>query len=165
MQLPWKAAEVMHWQIGEVEMAQRANVPVFHLAKTGNASALPRPSMLPEARRTSNIWPPSDPSAASPYTHNHSLPQGAQPILQPLSPTQLCLRYNTDDGHAPLRRHADSARPLENFHRPSCTLLPPLGEVTGMCSRHKRYNLPPVITSTEGRRDCRWKEFLPVLPA
>ncbi|KAF2206955.1 hypothetical protein CERZMDRAFT_3729, partial [Cercospora zeae-maydis SCOH1-5] len=29
MQLPWRAAEAMHWQIGEVEMAQRANVPVF----------------------------------------------------------------------------------------------------------------------------------------
>lgn len=32
MALPWRAAEAMHWQIGEVEMANRANVPVFHLA-------------------------------------------------------------------------------------------------------------------------------------
>ncbi|PNS14500.1 hypothetical protein CAC42_3786 [Sphaceloma murrayae] len=32
MALPWRAAEAMHWQIGEVEMASRANVPVFHLA-------------------------------------------------------------------------------------------------------------------------------------
>lgn len=29
----------MHWQIGEVEMAQRANVPVFHLAGQNNTSA------------------------------------------------------------------------------------------------------------------------------
>ncbi|KAK5703011.1 hypothetical protein LTR97_003957 [Elasticomyces elasticus] len=36
MQLPWRAAEAMHWQIGEVEMAQRANVPVFHLAAFRN---------------------------------------------------------------------------------------------------------------------------------
>ena len=95
MQLPWETADVMHWQIGKVEMAQRANVPVFHLARTGNASASPPPSMLPEVGRTSDISPPSDPSpaagaadaAASPSTHNHSLPQGAQPNLQPLPPT------------------------------------------------------------------------------
>ncbi|KAI7305450.1 hypothetical protein KC315_g14667 [Hortaea werneckii] len=43
MQLPWRAAEAMHWQIGEVEMAQRANVPVFHLAGGGNASGPPPP--------------------------------------------------------------------------------------------------------------------------
>ena len=36
MALPWRAAEAMHWQIGEVEMANRANVPVFHLAGQNN---------------------------------------------------------------------------------------------------------------------------------
>ena len=43
MQLPWRAAEAMHWQIGEVEMASRANVPVFHLAGqvTSGSSQLP----------------------------------------------------------------------------------------------------------------------------
>ena len=60
MQLPWRAAEAMHWQIGEVEMAQRANVPVFHLAGGGNAAGPPPPpGMLPEVR-TSSISPPSD---------------------------------------------------------------------------------------------------------
>ncbi|KAK4505141.1 hypothetical protein PRZ48_003104 [Zasmidium cellare] len=39
MQLPWRAAEAMHWQIGEVEMAQRANVPVFHLAHQSGSSS------------------------------------------------------------------------------------------------------------------------------
>lgn len=46
MQLSWRAAEVMHWQIGEVEMAQRANVPVFLLAVPEDASARPPPGML-----------------------------------------------------------------------------------------------------------------------
>ncbi|KAK3055065.1 hypothetical protein LTR09_004225 [Extremus antarcticus] len=32
MQLPWRAAEAMHWQLGEEDMARRANVSVFHLA-------------------------------------------------------------------------------------------------------------------------------------
>lgn len=42
MALPWRAAEAMHWQIGEVEMANRANVPVFHLA--GYSPSQPTPS-------------------------------------------------------------------------------------------------------------------------
>ena len=32
LQMPWRAAESMHWQIGEIDMAQRANVPLFHIA-------------------------------------------------------------------------------------------------------------------------------------
>ncbi|KAI7506186.1 hypothetical protein KC367_g61 [Hortaea werneckii] len=163
MQLPWRAAEAMHWQIGEVEMAQRANVPVFHLAGGGNASGPPPPGMLPEVR-TSSITPPSDPppaaaaaaaAAAYTHTHNHSLPQAPpQPMSQPLSPIQSRLRRNSDDEHAALRHRADSARPLETSAGPPRTLLPPLGEVTGHHS-HKRYTLPPVITSAELRRDYR----------
>ncbi|RMY80572.1 hypothetical protein D0862_12674 [Hortaea werneckii] len=164
MQLPWRAAEAMHWQIGEVEMAQRANVPVFHLAGAGNASAPPPPGMLPEVR-TSSISPPSDPppppAAAAPaaytHTHNHSLPQLPQPVSQPLSPIQSRLRRNSDEEHAALRHRADSARPLETSTGPPPphrTLLPPLGEVTGQHA-HKRYTLSPVITSAELRRDYR----------
>ncbi|KAI6899928.1 hypothetical protein KC318_g8673 [Hortaea werneckii] len=48
MRLPWRAVEAMHWQIGEVEMAQRANVLVFHLAGAGNASAPPPPGTADE---------------------------------------------------------------------------------------------------------------------
>jgi len=42
--LPWRAAEAMHWQIGEPEMASRANVPVFHLAGQPAASTPPQTS-------------------------------------------------------------------------------------------------------------------------
>ena len=161
MHLPWRAAEAMHWQIGEVEMAQRANVPVFHLAGGGNAAGPPPPpGMLPEVRTTS-ISPPSDPppavapAAAYTHTHNHSLPHAPpQPMSQPLSPIQSRLRRNSDDEQAALRHRADSARPLETSAGPPRTLLPPLGEVTGQHS-HKRYTLPPVITSAELRRDYR----------
>jgi hypothetical protein len=38
MALLWRAAETMHWQIGKVEMASRANVPVFHLAGSASQS-------------------------------------------------------------------------------------------------------------------------------
>jgi hypothetical protein len=32
MILPWRAAEAMHWQIGELEMARRAGVTAFSLS-------------------------------------------------------------------------------------------------------------------------------------
>ena len=36
MAIPWRAAEAMHWQMGEVEMAKRAGVTPFSLASTNN---------------------------------------------------------------------------------------------------------------------------------
>ena len=50
MQLPWRAAEAMHWRIGQAEMAQRANVPVFHLADNEPLQTATLPS---QADRTS----------------------------------------------------------------------------------------------------------------
>lgn len=35
MQVPWRAAEAMHWQLGEVEMARRAGVTPFSLQTGG----------------------------------------------------------------------------------------------------------------------------------
>jgi len=46
MQLPWRAAEAMHWQIGEVEMASRANVPVFHLAGQVSSASSQTPNSI-----------------------------------------------------------------------------------------------------------------------
>ncbi|KAL2160216.1 hypothetical protein VTH06DRAFT_1389 [Thermothelomyces fergusii] len=36
MQVPWRAAEAMHWQLGEAEMARRAGVVPFSLNMTSN---------------------------------------------------------------------------------------------------------------------------------
>lgn len=40
MQIPWRSAESMHWQLGEQEMSARANAPVFqlHPSATGGGS-------------------------------------------------------------------------------------------------------------------------------
>lgn len=48
LQVPWRAAEAMHWQLGEVDMARRAGVVPFSLA-SGNVestarAAVPRPA-------------------------------------------------------------------------------------------------------------------------
>lgn len=77
MALPWRAAEAMHWQIGEVEMAQRANVPVFHLAGGPPPTSAPGAAALPDNRSSTS---PGSVSSGHVYshaqhTHNHSLPQ------------------------------------------------------------------------------------------
>lgn len=43
--IPWRAAEAMHWQLGEADMARRAGVVPFSLTSTtGSASLPPGPS-------------------------------------------------------------------------------------------------------------------------
>lgn len=45
MQIPWRAAEAMHWQMGEHEMARRAGVTPFTLANVNSNNNL-APSRL-----------------------------------------------------------------------------------------------------------------------
>lgn len=55
MAIPWRAAEAMHWQMGEVEMARRAGVAPFSLAGTNNAIDQQHPPLpRPLARSSSN---------------------------------------------------------------------------------------------------------------
>lgn len=149
MQLPWRAAEAMHWQIGEVEMAQRANVPVFHLA--GQQSSHSQPGSASE--RAQSISPPSAMSYS--HTHNHSLPQLSMAHPQPISPVQTRLRRNSGSsplgGPSQLRRRADSARSVQSASSTNRTLLPPVGEIVGPPSP-SRYTLPPVVTGSESYR-------------
>lgn len=158
MQLPWRAAEAMHWQIGEVEMAQRANVPVFHLAgqqgsgsSQAGAGSEGRSSTSPSA---GSAIPPG--AMAYTHTHNHSLPQIQQPLSHPVSPIQTRLRRNSDEMSpgSGLRRRADSARSVPNSSTLSRAPLPPLADVTGPPpGAPLRYTLPPVVTSSDlGRR-------------
>jgi hypothetical protein len=47
MAVPWRAAEAMHWQLGEADMTQRAGVNTFSLTAVnveGNNSLLSSPS-------------------------------------------------------------------------------------------------------------------------
>ncbi|KAI5245811.1 hypothetical protein E4T43_02986 [Aureobasidium subglaciale] len=134
MALPWRAAEAMHWQIGEVEMASRANVPVFHLAGTASQSqSQPQTS----ASRTQHYYSASSSTSVSaghgeprstnssptsvhshyqlPYTfaqqtHSHTLPHMVQ--SHPLSPGSVRSRRNsvTSLNGADIRTRADSAR-------------------------------------------------------
>ena len=152
MQLPWRAAEAMHWQIGEGEMAQRANVPVFHLAGQQAVQA----GMM--AQRVPSISPPSSngPHSVMSYshTHNHSLPYAAMPQPQPVSPVHTRLQSSSTGSPnepPPLRRRADSVRSVPTASPTNRTILPPMGELTGSAAP-TRYTLPPVVTSSDGSR-------------
>ncbi|KAI4850120.1 hypothetical protein E4T44_02933 [Aureobasidium sp. EXF-8845] len=134
MALPWRAAEAMHWQIGEVGMASRANVPVFHLAGSASQS---QSQSLTNASRAQHYYSASSSTSASagsgeprsnitsptsahshyqlPYTfaqqtHNHTLQQMVQP--QPLSPGSA-RSHRTSAASlngADVRNRADSVR-------------------------------------------------------
>ena len=41
LSIPWRAAEAMHWQLGEVDMARRAGVAPFTLAPSSSAPTMP----------------------------------------------------------------------------------------------------------------------------
>lgn len=146
MAIPWRAAEAMHWQLGEVEMAHRANVSVFHLA-----GQQPAQGIVPA--RAASVSPPSAAGMPFSHTHNHSLPQmsHSQSHSHAISPVQSRLRRNSlsssPSGQSPLRRRADSARSVPTASS-SRTLLPPLGEIGGP-SPASRYTLPPVVTASE----------------
>ena len=52
--IPWRAAEAMHWQLGEADMARRAGVVPFSLAANNVSSAIPTACMAPN-----QIMPPA----------------------------------------------------------------------------------------------------------
>ncbi|KAK3074307.1 hypothetical protein LTR53_003355 [Teratosphaeriaceae sp. CCFEE 6253] len=157
MQLPWRAAEAMHWQIGEVEMAQRANVPVFHLAGPVAASSAGPAGFVAAEAGAGNPSPRPSSSGAYAHTHTHTLPQLPPPYAHPpISPEQARLRSNSN-GALPSaadssRHRADSARSVPaSSTMMTRTLLPPLGDLTGPPAP-TRYMLPPVVTSPDVAR-------------
>lgn len=165
MALPWRAAEAMHWQIGEVEMAQRANVPVFHLAGQQNASTTT--GAMPDSRSSTSPGSVSSGPAhvhihgqghghSHAHTHNHSLPQVSHPMHASISPEQVRMVRRNSGASSPgasslLRHRADSARSCQNaaYTPRSAPALPPLGEIT---TPQSRCPLPPVVTSAEAAR-------------
>lgn len=90
MQIPWRAAEAMHWQIGDIEMAQRANVPVFHLGGGGGHGSAPSidgsiggrgEHSDPSSERAESISPTSMTAAAARLAQQQQHHQHHQPHI------------------------------------------------------------------------------------
>jgi hypothetical protein len=159
MALPWRAAEAMYWQIGEIGMASRANVPVFHLAGSASQSQSESQTNVSRAQHyysasgsTSAFAGSGEPRSNStsptsahshyqlPYTfaqqtHNHTLPQMVQP--QPPSPgsARSHITSAASLNGANTRNRADSAR--DSVIPQPRSALEPNGQ-----QDHKRYVSP-----------------------
>jgi hypothetical protein len=78
MQIPWRAAEAMHWQLGETDMARRAGVVPFSLnSGTSDASSLmnQRQPQHGSMRGPSHAHSYSHGGTHSPFTPVASAPQ------------------------------------------------------------------------------------------
>lgn len=141
MQIPWRAAENMHWQMGEIDMAQRANVPVFHLARQQSSRG---GAMSDYAPSTS---PPSGgdmlPMPSRSHIHNHSLPRMPSLDQVKVSPADSTMyRSSRASPHGvPSRRRADSATSVATSVWPNSSNLLPLGEGESNSTPHARYRL------------------------
>lgn len=54
MEIPWRAAEAMHWQLGEKDMAQRAGVVPFSLSSVAIDAPKKRNSMSSRPKSSSS---------------------------------------------------------------------------------------------------------------
>ncbi|KUL85865.1 hypothetical protein ZTR_07322 [Talaromyces verruculosus] len=96
MAIPWRAAEAMHWQLGEQEMARRAGVVPFSLSSGSSIEPPPKmrrnTTVMPRLRRQSmSVASVSQRSVPPPPPHPLAMPQGMPPgmPLQGLAPQLL----------------------------------------------------------------------------
>lgn len=91
MQLPWRAAEAMHWQLGETDMARRAGVVPFSLANPQQDSSRSSPSRGHAHSHSQGSLSRGEPHLLSRYprgaaTHlPHHQPQHSVPPPHPLA--------------------------------------------------------------------------------
>lgn len=128
MQVPWRAAEAMHWQLGEADMARRAGVVPFSLTSSSSTS-------------TSAANAQSDPSGvsssrASPSRgHVHSQSQGSVPRSDP----HMLARYPPRGPPPPHLAHHPLAIP------PPLPAIPPRGSSLPP----RRESMPPRPTTSD----------------
>ena len=77
LNVPWRAAEAMHWQLGQAEMARRAGVTPFSISggSTGPASGRIETQMM-ESSPSAGYPPPS------PYSGVYGAPPYAQSLMR-----------------------------------------------------------------------------------
>jgi hypothetical protein len=129
MAIPWRAAEAMHWQMGEHEMARRAGVTPFTLANTANNMHQPT-HHRPLARSNSS-------HGMSPRLRRNSGPAGEPLVLPSLSeltaglpafapPPSGFTSQPTTPYEFPTRRSLPPSLMYEQHHSPPPGHHPPL---------------------------------------
>lgn len=102
--MPYRAAEAMHWHLGEHEMAARANVPIFQLSNIST-------SVPPAPQNTSSVSAPVMPPNYSGYPSS----AGPSPLASPPGTMPV-----TTPSHSRRHSYAVSAprRPADNAKMP-----------------------------------------------
>ncbi|KAL2350427.1 hypothetical protein BJ546DRAFT_858345, partial [Cryomyces antarcticus] len=112
MAIPYRACEAMHWQLGEHEMAQRANVPVFQLTPTSASAGADAASTERPSPASTTV---SSPAGYETQIQNHT----------PRQPPVASRPRRSSSVSGTPRRRADSGRAV----MPPVG-LPPIGEMS-----------------------------------
>ena len=143
LQVPWRACEAIHWQMGEYDIAERANVQHhFELHK-----------------QPTNPGVPVDHESVSPYGHNvvpYALPPQNHPVAHLPTPQRQSLSppegpgYGRDNRSSPAEHPHYRSRVNSMHNGPTTTqgMLPSISEVTGPpimapVHPHNSHHVPP----------------------
>jgi hypothetical protein len=157
MAVPWRAAEAMHWQLGEADMARRAGVIPFSLAAVnveGNSShrgspsrshihsqsqsSIPRDLGAPSPRMVYNRPPPMSASNRAMAPRRESIPP---PPPLPMGPDPAEVQYVPGPGLAPIQNQPPPR---------SAGMLPGVAELTGGVSPYSTPAAVPNLGPTPG---------------
>ncbi|KAH7006292.1 hypothetical protein EDB82DRAFT_113682 [Fusarium venenatum] len=158
MAVPWRAAEAMHWQLGEADMARRAGVIPFSLAAVnveGNNNhrsspsrshihshsqgSMPRDLGVPSPRIVYNRAPPLPPANnRAIISRRESIPP---PPPLPMGPEPAEVQYVPGPGLAPIQNQPTPR---------SAGMLPGFAELTGGVSPYSTASAVPSIGPAGG---------------
>ncbi|XEU97790.1 hypothetical protein FSHL1_003076 [Fusarium sambucinum] len=158
MAVPWRAAEAMHWQLGEADMARRAGVIPFSLAAVnveGNNNhmsspsrshihshsqgSMPRDIGVPSPRVVYNRAPPLPPASnRAIISRRESIPP---PPPLPMGPEPAEVQYVPGPGLAPIQNQPTPR---------SAGMLPGFAELTGGVSPYSTASAVPSIGPVGG---------------
>ncbi|KAL2019460.1 hypothetical protein VTK56DRAFT_9665 [Thermocarpiscus australiensis] len=115
MQVPWRAAEAMHWQLGEADMARRAGVVPFSLNMTSNEPQGPQrmsPTRGHAHSQSQGSLPRDLSSMPSPrYSRGGGAGGGLPPSIPPLIPPPPPTPTGSSSSARPLASRRDSLPP------------------------------------------------------
>ncbi|KAL8281822.1 hypothetical protein RB597_009506 [Gaeumannomyces tritici] len=128
MQVPWRAVEAMHWQIGEQDMARRAGVVAFSLSGAAENSHHQRASPSrshhhPQSHghMPRDILPGAGPTHYVPRGGMHPvIPPPLQPPGRPLATRRDSVHSRTLGGH----HHYEMGEPAQSMYAPAHGLAP-----------------------------------------
>ncbi|KAF2274178.1 uncharacterized protein EI97DRAFT_381703 [Westerdykella ornata] len=116
MKIPWRTAEAMHWKLGQEEMHNRANAPVFQLHPSAH-SAMPSAPAPPPQNLTAINTGQLVPSPA---------PHPAQPLPTMQSGPAHQYHQRSDSGQSQGKRTKPSMGRRRSDQRPSSSVPPQL---------------------------------------